>query len=98
MDADINVGESDGPAEVCLVITDGILAIDVSVLLTTADGSATGKPLVSLSHTSSLNSPGCSPQLQMIMSPTRTQRWSSHLDLPWEVVFAKKLTSKMTTS
>lgn len=47
MDADVIVGESDGPAEVCLVITDGILAIDVSVLLTTDDGSATGKPLVS---------------------------------------------------
>lgn len=25
------------------------------------------------------------------MSPTRIQRWSSHLDLLWEVVFAKKL-------
>ena len=38
----ITVGESEGEARVCVMITDGVLAIDVSVQLTTASGTATG--------------------------------------------------------
>ena len=41
--ANIIVLECDGQAEVCITITDGILAINVTVLLTTDDDSATGK-------------------------------------------------------
>ena len=41
--ADIDVLESGGMAQVCIFITDGILAIDVEILLTTDDDSATGK-------------------------------------------------------
>ena len=39
---DISVSESDVSARVCVVITDGVLAINVAVLLTTQDDSATG--------------------------------------------------------
>ena len=38
--ADIDVLESDVAAQVCIFITDGILAIDVEVLPTTDDDSA----------------------------------------------------------
>ena len=38
----ITVGESEGEARVCVMITDEVLAIDVSVQLTTAPGTATG--------------------------------------------------------
>ena len=40
--ADIIVLESDGEEEICVIITNGILAINVTVLLTTDDDSATG--------------------------------------------------------
>ena len=40
--ADITALESDGVAQVCVIVTNGILAIDVEVLLTTDDNSAIG--------------------------------------------------------
>ena len=40
--ADIVITESDGEAEVCLVIVSGVHQIDVVVLLQTTAGSATG--------------------------------------------------------
>ena len=43
MAVDIDVLESGGVAQVCIFITDGILPINVEVLLTTDDDSATGK-------------------------------------------------------
>ena len=40
--ADIDVLESDGVAQVCVFITDGVLAIDVDIFLKTDDDSAAG--------------------------------------------------------
>lgn len=43
--AAFNVNEDDGSAQVCVELTGGELAIDVSVLLNTNDNTANGRPM-----------------------------------------------------